>query len=57
MDADTLVDRMLSISYVAALPAGDRADVEARFRAIAAPLGPEFAMPYRTHVYTCQTRS
>jgi SAM-dependent methyltransferase len=57
MTADTLVDRMLSISFVAALPAADRAEVEARLRAVAAPLGPQFAFPYSTHVYTCRTPS
>jgi SAM-dependent methyltransferase len=57
MDADTLVDRMLSISYVAALPTTERSEVEARLRTIAAPLGPQFAFPYRTHVYVCRTRS
>lgn len=51
LDADTLVQRVLSTSYIAAAPAEERARVEAGVRAIAAELPPEFDLPYVTVAY------
>lgn len=48
MDADTLVDRVLSTSYLAALPAEDRADTAEQVRALVAPMGERFELPYVT---------
>jgi SAM-dependent methyltransferase len=49
LDADGLVDRVLSISYVSALDDAQRAHVEAELRALAAP-GLE-ALEHRTQVF------
>ena len=57
MDADTLVDRITSISFIAGLPPEQRAGVECRLRDIAAPLGAQFLYPYVTHVHTCHKLS
>ena len=56
ISADGLVDRVLSISFVAALPAEERDAVASRVRALAADgpetvPGGEFDLPYRTDVY------
>ena len=40
LDADGLADRVLSISFVAALPARERGAIEAEVRALAPPAGP-----------------
>jgi len=57
--ADGLVDRVLSVSFMAALPEGERRDVEERVRRLAATApalaGREtFPLPYRTDVFTCR---
>ncbi len=51
MDADTLVARVRSTSYLAVRPAAELADLEARVRALVAPLGARFDLPYVTVAY------
>jgi len=60
--ADGLVDRVLSISFVAALPMEERDAVASRVRALAAggpekAAGGEFDLPYRTDVYATRARA
>src|SRR5207247_5677471 len=50
MDADGLVDRVASTSFIADLPPPDRAAVLDQARAIAADLPPTFPFPYTTEV-------
>jgi SAM-dependent methyltransferase len=54
MDADALVARAASVSFVAQLPEGDRAELLERVRRLA-PAG-EFAFPYLTKVFTGRAR-
>lgn len=56
MDADTLVARVLSTSYLAVLPAADRARLADDVRALAAPLGATFELPYVTVAYAARRR-
>jgi SAM-dependent methyltransferase len=51
MDADTLVTRVASISFVAALPAAERGRVLALVRELAEGLPERFALPYRTAAF------
>jgi ubiquinone/menaquinone biosynthesis C-methylase UbiE len=51
LDADGLVGRILSISFIAAASAEARADVERELREIAAAEGGVFEFPYVTDVY------
>lgn len=51
VDEDGLVERFLSISFVAAAPPDVRADVEARLRALARDHGTPIRLPYVTEVY------
>jgi SAM-dependent methyltransferase len=51
LDADGLVGRILSISFVAAAPAELRADLERRLRRLVAANGGSVAFPYVTDVY------
>jgi SAM-dependent methyltransferase len=51
MDPDTLVQRVLSTSYLARLPAVDQAALAQRVRDLVAPLGPSFELPYVTVAY------
>ena len=53
-----IVDRFLSVSFIAALPASERADVERRLRALidadpALAGGKTIALPYRTAAFHC----
>jgi len=57
IDADTLVARVLSTSYVATWPAARQAGVEADVRALVAAFGATFSLPYVTDVYWCSARS
>ncbi len=55
---EVIVDRFLSVSFIAALPAAEKARVAARLRALAdtAPRlegCAEIAVPYRTGAYSC----
>ena len=56
MDADTLVARVLSTSYLAVLPAAERARLADDVRALAEPLGPTFELPYVTVAYAACRR-
>jgi ubiquinone/menaquinone biosynthesis C-methylase UbiE len=51
LDADTLAERVASISYVAASPAGERARIDSQLRAIVERLGGRIDFPYVTDVY------
>jgi SAM-dependent methyltransferase len=51
LDEDGLVDRFLSISFVAAAPPDVRAGVEARLRALERDRGAPIRLPYVTEVY------
>jgi hypothetical protein len=53
LDADTLVQRVLSTSYVAARPAEENAGLEASIRALVADFPDRFELPYVTDVYWC----
>jgi SAM-dependent methyltransferase len=53
LDIDTLVERVHSISVIAALPERERRRVLARVREAAAGLGQPFAFPYVTEVFMC----
>ena len=46
VDADTVVDRALSTSFIAALPSERRHDVEDRVRKLVEPMGSTFEFPY-----------
>lgn len=48
MTPDVLVDRVLSTSYLAALPAEDRAEMAEQVRALVGPFGDSFDLPYVT---------
>jgi SAM-dependent methyltransferase len=54
MDADGLVARTESVSFVAQLPEGERAELLDRVRALAP--GGTFEFPYVTKVFTCRRR-
>lgn len=54
LDADTLVQRVLSTSYVAARPSEENVGLEASIRALVADFPPRFELPYATHVYWCR---
>ena len=56
LDAATLVDRVLSTSYVAAAPAGEQERVAEGVRCLVAGFPPRFVLPYRTTVYWCRRR-
>lgn len=56
MDADLLVERVLSISYVAAKAADEQARVAQQVRELAARLPERFALPYVTTVHWCRRR-
>jgi len=51
LTADQLVERLASISFVAAAPADLRAELEAKLRAVAATHGGDVEFPYLTEVY------
>jgi SAM-dependent methyltransferase len=51
LDADHLVDRLLSISFVAAAPEGKRLALERNVRALVAERGGHVELPYVTEVY------
>jgi SAM-dependent methyltransferase len=61
MTLDGLADRVLSVSFMAALPADERRTAEERLRGLAATdpalAGREtFVLPYRTDVFVCRAR-
>jgi SAM-dependent methyltransferase len=55
VNADGLVDRVVSVSFIARLDDDERAAVAARVRALA-PAEGEVALPYRTDVWTAERR-
>jgi SAM-dependent methyltransferase len=56
LDADGLVDRMLSVSFVAGLPTAGRNQVAEALRQVAARHGPLLELRYVTDVYWCAAR-
>lgn len=54
MDADTLVARVLSTSYLASRPEDERDTLATRVRALVADLEEPFDLPYETTVYWCR---
>lgn len=54
MEADTLVERVLSTSYVAVRPPEDNVELEASVRALVSDFPPHFELPYVTDVYWCR---
>lgn len=56
MDADLLVDRVLSTSYIAAMAPDEQQAIAVRVRALAAPLGDRFDLPYVTEAFACRRR-
>lgn len=56
LDAATLVDRVLSTSYVAAWPAPEQDRLAEAVRRLVADLPPRFVLPYRTDVFWCRRR-
>jgi SAM-dependent methyltransferase len=56
LDADGLVDRMLSVSFVAGLADQGRDDVARALRQVAGRHGPPLALRYVTDVYWCTAR-
>ena len=52
LDEDGLVDRIVSTSYVAALPDADRARLVDQVRALVADVPRPLRLPYRTDVFT-----
>lgn len=51
VDAQGVLDRVTSISFIASAPAGVRADVEQRVRALVADATPPIRLPYMTELY------
>jgi SAM-dependent methyltransferase len=57
LDEPSFVDRIASISYIAAMEPIEREETLRRARAVIAGFPPEFDLPYVTEVWTCQLRS
>jgi SAM-dependent methyltransferase len=53
VDAAGLVDRVLSISFVAVTPPEQRVEIESAVRALAAGRPERFTLPHRTDVFVC----
>ena len=56
LDADGVVDRFLSVSFVAAAPPEERTEVERRFRQLLAEREEPIVLPYVTEVYVAFRR-
>jgi SAM-dependent methyltransferase len=56
VDADAVVDRVLSTSHVGVLPAEERAALADRVRHLLAGLPERFVFPHRTEVFWCHRR-
>lgn len=56
MDADTLVQRVLSTSFIARLPVAEQAAIADQVRDLVAPLGGTFDLPYVTVAYAASLR-
>lgn len=57
MDPDTLVARVLSTSYLATLDVEVKDDLAREVRALVAPLGDRFELPYVTYAWAFTRRS
>jgi SAM-dependent methyltransferase len=57
LDRAGFVDRVASISYIAAMPAAERDTVIANALAVVDGFPEEFVLPYATEVWTCRLRS
>jgi SAM-dependent methyltransferase len=57
LDRAGFADRVASISYIAAMPSGDRDAVIAKALAVVEGFPDEFVLPYTTEVWTCRLRS
>jgi len=56
VDVPGLIDRVLSVSFMATLPPADRADVERQIRDLARDLPAPITLKYTTDVYCCRAR-
>ncbi len=56
LDADTLVERALSTSYIAARPAAENVELATAIRTLVAGFPPRFELPYLTDVHWCHRR-
>jgi hypothetical protein len=56
LDAEALVDRIASISFVAAAPEAEQRRIERELRALVAANGGVVAFPYVTDVYVARAR-
>lgn len=56
LDADGLVDRVVSISFIAALDEVEKAEVVRRVRDLVAGFAERFELPYRTGIHWCRRR-
>ncbi len=56
MDADRLVLRLASMSFIAVLPAGERQQILDRAREVVAHLGERFVLPHVVDVFWCARR-
>ncbi|MGN6695281.1 MAG: class I SAM-dependent methyltransferase [Aquihabitans sp.] len=56
MDPETLVQRVLSTSYIARLPTADQTALAAQVRDLVAPLGDAFELPYVSVAYATTLR-
>jgi SAM-dependent methyltransferase len=56
MDPETLVQRVLSTSYIARLPTADQAELATKVRDLVAPLGDSFELPYVSVAYATTLR-
>ena len=54
LDVETLVERVLSSSYIAIAPAEEQARIAAGVRSIVAGFPERFELPYVTVAYRCQ---
>ncbi|MDQ1396816.1 MAG: hypothetical protein QOG64_2075 [Acidimicrobiaceae bacterium] len=57
LDADGLVDRVVSTSIIAALPQGERDAIARQVRALADDEGGRVSLHYETEVFVCRRRS
>ncbi len=57
VDESQLVARVLSVSFMAALPAGEQATVAGEVRQLAHRYGNPVVLRYTTRVYWCEARS
>ena len=56
LDVETLVERALSTSYIAARPAAENVELADAIRTLASDLPPRFELPYVTDVHWCHRR-